>query len=1240
MADRVELIIHLSGDKTAYQSLLNLQRAVDSLKHTKVDLRIDQTQLRREIMETIADLKDLKRALGEDYKEAPEYKEAADRLRDLKSAYDEVTQKIREYGAAIAAGRQDSQDWEASLRSQADAVRTLGEALAAIGDVSQWTHDFAVGIGNAFTSMGDLFSSNIFDWAGRKLTYMATENIIGDFSRIVSRYDIMSTFTRYLGLMGVTADDAASALQRVNDSILGLPIGLDESAQRLRRYQMYLGDLDAATNLTIGLQNAIFAGGASEQMRTTTLYQIDRLLAVGKLNTTRQWNALLQGLGVSVRYIAEELGYAIDDVSDFASMVSSGAISTDQFLSALMRLGEGTSAASQKLTAALDIYKSTIESWLSNIQFAAVRGGETVLKSLEMMLQDATGQGIVGYLRDTRDAMNDLYKGVGTWIMSNPQSFTKNIDALENLMSAIQRFSASNVAVMIFDNLARGINLLANEMNRLPKEDVEEFFAFATTLAGPLGAVFSAASSGAAGLIGVFQRFRDFDFEGLIRKIITQIDRLASAIEFLLGLIPDGMMGDLLAFGLVWGKPIADVLGTVSAGVLTLATNLSVLTATSPAAAAALTNLAGSLATIAPLIGVAGVAAGITAVNIATPRWEHEEVLKKVRDQYGFTAEDDTRVEQSAENLEEYNKQLEKLKKSLADATPEEVEKIKQAIVDLSEAEKAAAEAAIEENSKLIQSYLDRQTAIEDEIASLMSEDIDPDTDPSGTYKRAEAIRKLNDEYKQNALLIANAQASNQTEVERYNAAKATAEEYATAVQNLATRVSDSTYTQEERLSDLTTVWTTLREGADKTIAKQVAGFEALEKAEEISIGKLTDNLQSQVDALTEYGENLGNLEANIAALGEVSPEYAETLARIVGEATSQGLDGAGIVAGLNKALQTAIDNEDFTAVDNLVNVFNEKLLAQESATDMTAFAETFAQNFYTTLETAFGNLENFGSVQDLIFGEGGIESILEPIGELSASLSKDNGAAAGVLDLDKSVKAFTGETAPELQQQLEEIYEDVTTLTSDGIIPLYQAEDTATESTNKLREAIERLVNTMNSKRSSISAFAGMFTTLKSQVDVATSAIRGLQAAINELQSKTVTVTVNTSGGGGGDTTPHTGGLIGDDGGVRYYAKGGMVFPRPRGTDIIPAMLSPGEYVLRRNAVDRLGVPFLQRLNRLDIAGAIDSMMHRFYRPTAAAYSVVNNRTDNRSYAVTVNNSNASEGFTYWTASRAVHAL
>jgi hypothetical protein len=91
-------------------------------------------------------------------------------------------------------------------------------------------------------------------------------------------------------------------------------------------------------------------------------------------------------------------------------------------------------------------------------------------------------------------------------------------------------------------------------------------------------------------------------------------------------------------------------------------------------------------------------------------------------------------------------------------------------------------------------------------------------------------------------------------------------------------------------------------------------------------------------------------------------------------------------------------------------------------------------------------------------------------------------------------------------------------------------------------------------------------------------------QQMINELEALNKTMVavkdaVVKGGGGGIPGFPWTGGYISSRGTVQYRAGGGSIF-QPKGTDTVPAMLTPGEYVIKRSAVKNIGVDTLAAIN------------------------------------------------------------
>lgn len=83
-------------------------------------------------------------------------------------------------------------------------------------------------------------------------------------------------------------------------------------------------------------------------------------------------------------------------------------------------------------------------------------------------------------------------------------------------------------------------------------------------------------------------------------------------------------------------------------------------------------------------------------------------------------------------------------------------------------------------------------------------------------------------------------------------------------------------------------------------------------------------------------------------------------------------------------------------------------------------------------------------------------------------------------------------------------------------------------------------------------------------------------EEAISRLEQKLRGLIDDANSAGGGATGGATGGGSGGD-----MAAGGLVRGGIPGVDSVPTMLMPGEYVVRKNAVDKIGVDYLDNLNR-----------------------------------------------------------
>lgn len=93
--------------------------------------------------------------------------------------------------------------------------------------------------------------------------------------------------------------------------------------------------------------------------------------------------------------------------------------------------------------------------------------------------------------------------------------------------------------------------------------------------------------------------------------------------------------------------------------------------------------------------------------------------------------------------------------------------------------------------------------------------------------------------------------------------------------------------------------------------------------------------------------------------------------------------------------------------------------------------------------------------------------------------------------------------------------------------------------------------------------------------------------------------------------------------GGMIYASKGQLIGFKPKGTDTVPAMLTPGEFVQRKAAVNHFGSKFMERINALDLPGALNSLSFRAAKlatPNGAPV-IINNTRNNNAQVIQHNN-------------------
>ncbi|GCF92505.1 tail protein [Enterococcus florum] len=217
---------------------------------------------------------------------------------------------------------------------------------------------------------------------------------------------------------------------------------------------------------------------------------------------------------------------------------------------------------------------------------------------------------------------------------------------------------------------------------------------------------------------------------------------------------------------------------------------------------------------------------------------------------------------------------------------------------------------------------------------------------------------------------------------------------------------------------------------------------------------------------------------------------------------------------------------------------------------------------------------------------------------------------------------------------------------------------DGFSKSVSNMSGIIDTQISNMNTKGRQFSGLGSSFGMLLSnsfdaQIQNLSSSVgrqaQAIQLALNNIRMPNLTPGRGSSSSSSswdisdGALPASTGGEV-----PQYLANGGKAYlMRPQGTDTVPAMLTPGEFVQKKKAVETFGMNFMNRVNSLDFEGAFNALTSRFnlqHMMQPAVSTVVNNihTTSNNNARVTQHiQGNASDSdYSYRRANRFIKRL
>ena len=445
--ERVGILIELEDPDNALKTLQRIDETVRSLGRKRTQIKLDDGSLVsideriKEIQDKLAAVRSSKGGKILDHGEVKTAKDLNNELRILKRGL---------------------KDGTANAKTFAQTFNSISSKIAHAGSAMQ-------SLGNALTRLTNPFArltTGLVMGAGYKALNLLTEGFSGAFER----YDTMKNYEKSLKALGLEVEKtfvvgsgkAQTALENLNDAVLGLPTGLDEIVAAQKVYAGATGEMEKSTKTAIAANNAFLASGmGSREQRFFQKYMV--ALASGAELTTTQWQSMGRIAPLVMRSVAEELGYAGDDFAKFNEEIRNGTISGQEFLDAFIEVG-----TSGKVQQAANVMKTTWGGLSANIQNATRRMGEGLLKALDTAFESYNGRNLVQNLLGFDAEGNEVGGGIKhwldgiseslqNWVKAHPDEIVEFFDALKGVdwKSLARGFGEGMLAI------AKGIEAIA-----------------------------------------------------------------------------------------------------------------------------------------------------------------------------------------------------------------------------------------------------------------------------------------------------------------------------------------------------------------------------------------------------------------------------------------------------------------------------------------------------------------------------------------------------------------------------------------------------------------------------------------------------------------------------------------------------------------------------------------------------------------------------------------------------------
>lgn len=441
----------------------------------------------------------------------------------------------------------------------------------------QAAQNYASGFGGATGAIMGIVSS---------VTSRALDAISGSIASAVNRVDTIANFPKIMQSVGYSADDARATIERLSAGIDGLPTSLDAIVGSVQKIAPVSGSLATATDVALAFNNALLAGGKSQEVMNSAFEQYSQMLSTGRVDM-QSWKILAQAMPGQLNQIAKALLGANANQADLYKAMQSGAITFDQFNNAIVSLNNEGLPGYASFAEQARISTESIGTAWTNVQ-------NRINKAVAKIIDHIGQANIAGAINDFSSSFSGIADTVITYLDPVISTVGSFMDQLQNNGAIASFGDALNALKDVFDSTIGLIGDLITTFTGLDSSEDASRSA-ADLLKSVVDGVRSAielARDAVQGLrdnltvvapviVAVATALIAYETIKAVRSIADDFGLLKSAASLAFDAIRggEGVLSTLSVFGELVGEggALASVFGTISTAISGVGTSLLAL---------------------------------------------------------------------------------------------------------------------------------------------------------------------------------------------------------------------------------------------------------------------------------------------------------------------------------------------------------------------------------------------------------------------------------------------------------------------------------------------------------------------------------------------------------------------------------------------------------------------------------------------------------------------------------------